>query len=226
MTTESIQVEETYPVPPAKIYEVWLDADAHGRFTGAPAMIDPVVGGKHTAHDDYIWGTFLELEPQRRIVQAWRTTEFPAEAHDSRVEVLLEAIEGGTRVTILHSNIPEGQGERYRHGWRDFYLDPLKSFLMLKSTQGMGATAPVAAPAAAPALAKTKAAAKKPAAKKVAAKKVAAKKTKAAKAAKKKAAPAKKAGAKKAAAKKVAAKKTKAAPAKKRGAKKKAKQKK
>jgi activator of HSP90 ATPase len=129
MTTESIQVEEVYPVPPARIYEVWLDADAHGAFTGAKASIDASVGGKHTAHDDYIWGTFLELEPKKRIVQAWRTTEFPAEAHDSRVEVLLEAIEDGTRVTIVHSNIPEGQGEKYREGWRQFYLEPLKLFL-------------------------------------------------------------------------------------------------
>jgi uncharacterized protein YndB with AHSA1/START domain len=129
MTTESIQVEEVYAVSPDRIYEAWLDADAHGNFTGAKASIDATVGGKHTAHDEYIWGTFLELETAKRIVQAWRTTEFPAEAHDSRVEVLLEPIEGGTRVTIVHSNIPEGQGEKYRAGWREFYLEPLKHYL-------------------------------------------------------------------------------------------------
>jgi uncharacterized protein YndB with AHSA1/START domain len=149
MTTESIQVEEVYPVPPSRIYEVWLDADAHGSFTGAEAFIEPSIGGKHTAHDEYIWGTFLELEPSKRIVQAWRTTEFPADAHDSRVEVLLEAIEAGTRVTIVHSNIPEGQGEKYRAGWREFYLEPLKLFLA-PAAKKQAAAAPEKTKAAAP----------------------------------------------------------------------------
>jgi uncharacterized protein YndB with AHSA1/START domain len=171
MTTESIQVEEVYAVPPERIYEAWLDADAHGQFTGAKAAIDAKVGGKHTAHDEYIWGTFLELEHGRRIVQAWRTTEFPAEAHDSRVEVLLDQTEGGTRVTIIHSNIPEGQGEKYREGWREFYLEPLKLYLAPRvkkakpaqkaATKKKSAPAPKKRKAAAP-KAKTKAAPKKP----------------------------------------------------------------
>jgi hypothetical protein len=121
-------------------------------------------------------------------VQAWRTTEFPAEAHDSRVEVLLEAIDAGTRVTIVHSNIPEGQGEKYREGWRQFYLEPLKLFLApsVKKAAPRPATATKAKKAAKPTKAR-KTAAKRPAKKKAA--KKAPKKTAAKKAAPKKKTP-------------------------------------
>ena len=40
----------------------------------------------------------IPAEPNRRIVQAWRTTEFPSSGPDSRLEVLLEETEGGTKV--------------------------------------------------------------------------------------------------------------------------------
>jgi uncharacterized protein YndB with AHSA1/START domain len=52
------------------------------------------------------FGTTLELTPNQRIVQAWRTSEFPEDAPDSNVEVLLEEVAEGTRVTFLHRDMP------------------------------------------------------------------------------------------------------------------------
>jgi activator of HSP90 ATPase len=34
----------------------------------------------------------------------------------------------GTRVTIIHSEIPAGQGEGYKKGWKDFYFKPMKKY--------------------------------------------------------------------------------------------------
>jgi activator of HSP90 ATPase len=61
-------------------------------------------------------------------VQAWRTTEFPKGSPDSRVEIILETIDGGTKLTLLHSNIPEGQADDYKKGWQEFYFDPMKEY--------------------------------------------------------------------------------------------------
>ncbi|MBI3740016.1 MAG: SRPBCC domain-containing protein, partial [Chloroflexi bacterium] len=69
-----------------------------------------------------------ELKPYTRFVQAWRTTEFPEDSPDSRVEVLLEAVKGGTKLTLKHTNIPEGQADSYKKGWEEFYFEPMKKY--------------------------------------------------------------------------------------------------
>ena len=74
------------------------------------------------------WGVNLELEPFSRIVQSWRSTEFPADSQDSRLEVRFEAIKGGTKLTLIHSDIPEGQGASYESGWDESYFQPMKLY--------------------------------------------------------------------------------------------------
>ena len=110
------------------IYNAWLASEGHTAMTGSPAKVDGRAGGDFTAWDGYIWGTFQELEKNRRIVQSWRTSEFPEEADDSRVEILLEEKNGETKITITHTNIPEGQADGYKQGWEDFYFKPMKEY--------------------------------------------------------------------------------------------------
>lgn len=127
---ETIQLSAILPASPEQIYRDWLSSTGHTAFTGSPAEVDPAVGGRLTAWDGYIEGTNIELEPYRRILQAWRTSEFPTGSPDSRLEVLLEAVEGGTRLTINHSHIPEGQGAMYAQGWQDFYFTPMRAYYL------------------------------------------------------------------------------------------------
>jgi activator of HSP90 ATPase len=121
-------ISEVIPAKPAEIYMAWLSTEGHAAMTGSAAKVDGKVGGKFSAWDGYIFGTTLELTPNQRIVQAWRTSEFPDEAPDSNLEVLLEEVTGGTQVTLIHSNLPEGQADSYRHGWDDFYFKPMKEY--------------------------------------------------------------------------------------------------
>ena len=126
---ETIQVSTFFPgVKAAPLYRAWLDSQEHSAFTGSAAQVDPQVGGGFTAWDGYIQGKTLELEPYRRILQAWRTTDFPPESADSRLEVLFEEMEGGTQIILNHSEIPAGQGEDYRQGWEDFYFETMKDY--------------------------------------------------------------------------------------------------
>lgn len=111
-----------------QIYKAWLSTQGHSLMTGSPAKIDGRTGGGFTAWDGYIGGTFLDLEENKRIVQAWRTGEFPEEAEDSHVQVLLEEEGGKTKVTLTHTNIPAGQAQGYEQGWHDFYFKPMKEY--------------------------------------------------------------------------------------------------
>lgn len=126
--SEAITVSTLVPVPPEAVYRAWLDSREHGLFTGSKATVQRRVGGRFTAWDGYIEGTTLEMEPSRRIVQLWRTAEFPPGSPDSRLEVLLEAVEGGTKITLVHTNLPDGQGKEYEQGWLDYYFQPMRRY--------------------------------------------------------------------------------------------------
>jgi activator of HSP90 ATPase len=111
-----------------KIYKAYLSSAGHSALTGSPAKVDGTVNGDFTSWDGYIQGMFLELEENKRIVQAWRTAEFPPEAEDSIVEILLEESRSKTKLTLKHSNIPKGQVDGYKTGWEDFYFKPMKDY--------------------------------------------------------------------------------------------------
>lgn len=117
---------------PEALYAAWLDSSAHAAMTGGgEASMDAVVGSAFSAWDGYISGENLELEPGKRIVQSWRTTDFMEEDADSRVEILLEAVPEGTKLTLVHSEIPEDQPD-YAEGWEDFYFKPMRDFFTHK----------------------------------------------------------------------------------------------
>ncbi len=128
MKKEALRVSTTIPVAPTTLYFAWLNSEQHSAMTGGKAKIEPELGSKFTAWDNYITGKLITLDLGRRIIMSWRTTDFPRDAGDSRVEVHLEALGGSTRLTILHTDIPEGQAERYRSGWNEHYFDPMRHY--------------------------------------------------------------------------------------------------
>lgn len=116
------------PATPAEVYQAWLSTKGHTAMTGSAAKVDGQIGGKFTAWDGYIFGSTLALEPDQRIAQAWRTSEFPDEAPDSLVEITLKETKSGTKITLTHSQIPAGQEDSYRQGWEDFYFKPMQAY--------------------------------------------------------------------------------------------------
>lgn len=125
---ESFTLTAIIPATPEQIYTAWLSSEGHSQMTGSRAEVEAGTGGAFNAWDGYIWGKTLELEPYRRIVQAWRTSEFPEDSPDSHVEILLESISEGTKITLIHTNIPDGQAEGYQEGWQDFYFTPMRAY--------------------------------------------------------------------------------------------------
>ena len=98
----------------------------------SPATISAKVGGKFTAWDGYIFGKNLELEPGRKIVQGWTTTEWPEGYPPSRLEITLRKRPGGTELKMVHSNVPAEQKDEYAGGWRSFYWEPLEAHFKSK----------------------------------------------------------------------------------------------
>ncbi len=122
------EVSDLIPADPAAIYKAWLDSKEHGAMTGAKAEVSARQGAAFKAWDGYITGRNLVLEPGRRIVQSWRTSEFADGDADSQIEVTLAPVKGGTRVTIRHTNVPDGQTDYENGGWQDSYFEPMKAY--------------------------------------------------------------------------------------------------
>jgi activator of HSP90 ATPase len=125
---DSLELSVNLNVKAEKLYNDWLDSEEHSKFTGSPACVDPLLNGKFTAWEGYIFGENKSLEPFHKIVQIWRTTEFSEKDDDSILEVTFESAGDKTRLVLKHSNIPEGQGEDYKQGWKEFYFEPMKKY--------------------------------------------------------------------------------------------------
>ena len=125
---ESLELSVKLPVTCENLYKAWLDSETHSEFTESIAEIDSSINGKFSAWEGYITGTNLVLEPYQKIVQAWRTTEFGDKDEDSKLELIFEKMNNETKLTLIHSNIPEDQSEEYKEGWLDFYFKPMKKY--------------------------------------------------------------------------------------------------
>lgn len=125
MPLESIEISAVVPASSDEVWSLWMSAQGHAAFTGAAAVIAPQAGHRHTAWDGYIHGWVLNVGPGHRAILAWRTSDFAPTDRDSLVFFSVDRAPGGALVRLEHAEIPEGQGERYRQGWNEFYVQPL-----------------------------------------------------------------------------------------------------
>lgn len=127
----SDRIELTFVVPgvsAARLWTDWLEGAGHAAMTGADATGRAEVGAAFTAWGGYIEGVNLALETGRRFVQSWRTKQFPADAPDARLAVRFEDGVGGCEVSLVHTELPEGDGPMYHQGWVEHYVEPIRSY--------------------------------------------------------------------------------------------------
>ena len=127
--TFDFTVTDVIPATPKQIYDAWLDSRLHAKMTGGhPATITAVEGERFAVWWGFITGKNIVLEPGKRIVQSWRTTQFEESDPDSQIDVLLEMVAGGTRVTIHHTNVPDRLTNYRDDGWQRDYFDLMKLY--------------------------------------------------------------------------------------------------
>jgi activator of HSP90 ATPase len=126
--TVVIKQKEIIPATPTEVYEAYIEEEKQTEFTGSKATSDPRVGGEFTAWDGYITGKYIELKPGKKIVQEWRSSDFPEGTPPSRFEIGLRNVKGGTELTMVHSGVPEEVAEDIGQGWRDYYWVPMKKY--------------------------------------------------------------------------------------------------
>jgi activator of HSP90 ATPase len=120
---------------PDEVYDAFMNAKIHSKFTGSKATVVPKVGGKITAWDNYITGKNLELIRGKKIVQEWSTSEWPDGYPPSLLTITLKKAGNKTELTMVHTKVPKTQVKSYSSGWKDFYWKPLKKYFEKKLPQ-------------------------------------------------------------------------------------------
>ena len=123
----SITLKQQFPVSAKKLYCAWLNSEEHAEMTGGEAECSDVVGGSFSVWDGYITGKNLSLVADLEIVQTWRSTEFKDSDADSKLVVTFKDNREGCELTLIHTNIPDGQPD-YEKGWGDHYFRPMREY--------------------------------------------------------------------------------------------------
>lgn len=124
----TIHQEVDFKAPPARIYEVLLDAKQFSSFTGDTAEIEPRAGGTFKLFGGRIEGRNIELVPGQRLVQAWRPGDWPAGVY-SIAKFELVAHDAGTHLVFDHSGFTADHWESLNAGWIGRYWKPLHKYL-------------------------------------------------------------------------------------------------
>ena len=126
--SQTIRQTATFKATAHEVYEALMDSKKHGEFTGSEAKISRKVGGKFTVYGGEIEGENLELEPDRKIVQSWRYSDWPAGVYSKAAFSLAES-KGKTRLSFTQTGVPDDKYEEIKQGWKDYYWGPMKGLL-------------------------------------------------------------------------------------------------
>jgi activator of HSP90 ATPase len=127
--SKPIHQEVVFKASPKSLFEAFMDGKKHSAFSGgAPAEISREVGGPWFAFGGQILGRNIELVPNQRIVQAWRSKDWPEGVY-SIVRFELKPEGAGTRLVMDHAGFPEAEAEHLDGGWHKMYWEPLQKYL-------------------------------------------------------------------------------------------------
>lgn len=125
----TIQLAASFPAPPDRLFDMYLDPEEHSALTGSPATISAHAGAPFRAFDGVLSGTILQVTPKRQIVQSWRSPHWePADLDSTLILTFWPEGEGG-RIELTHVNVVDKDFAGVSQGWEKFYWTPWRAYL-------------------------------------------------------------------------------------------------
>lgn len=131
----AVRVTKNIAAPPERVFRAFLDPAAvaawfvpEGGTWPRPPAVEPCAGGRYRyevsakGNTWVIYGTFLEVVPNTRLVFTWKWDDDPLhhDAGDSVVTIDFLARNGGTEVVLVHERLPNERSNRdHLDGWID-----------------------------------------------------------------------------------------------------------
>jgi activator of HSP90 ATPase len=127
--TEAIQQSVDFKATPAALFEMYVDSRKHSKATGAPAKVSRKPGAAFTAFGGALRGKNLLIVPNKMIVQTWRSSAFKKSDADSILVLTFSKRQSGTRVDLVHVNVPQQDHQGVTEGWEKYYWEPWRAYL-------------------------------------------------------------------------------------------------
>lgn len=108
---------------PETVFSYLTTNEGMTAWMGEFADLDPRRGGRFAVDiaGHPVRGEFIDLDPPHRVVVSWGfpgSADLPVGA--STVEFRLTATDSGTRVDLIHSDLPDAEVPGHAHGWAHF----------------------------------------------------------------------------------------------------------
>jgi uncharacterized protein YndB with AHSA1/START domain len=125
-TNETTTIEQTVRIaaPPETVWKFWIEPQRLAEWWATDAEVEAEPGGLFRVvmgEGPVMRGTFLELDPPRRLVFTfgWEggPPAGPLPPGSTRVEVTLTPQEGGTLLLLRHFDMPVHHAPDHQHGW-------------------------------------------------------------------------------------------------------------
>ena len=121
-------IKQTYQIK-APLKEVWrafTDVEIIKEWGAGPAIMDEKVGTEFKLWDGDIWGTNIEVEQGRKLVQEWYGGNCDK---TSVVTFIFSTKLDTTIIELTHTGVPSNEVKSFEEGWEDHYIGPMKDFL-------------------------------------------------------------------------------------------------
>lgn len=128
IATKTLTMNHAFQCTGPELYNALTRTELVTAFTNGQVKLDLKEGGKFELFGGNIHGSFIELVPNKKIVQRWRTKRWPSE-HYSTVTITIEQQNDDTTLNLVQTGIPDNEYDGTRDNWDRYYWDPIKRTL-------------------------------------------------------------------------------------------------
>jgi activator of HSP90 ATPase len=112
--------------PIEKVWEALVNAQEINNWGGGPAKMDDKEGTKFSLWGGDIYGTNIEVEVFKKLVQEWYGGKWK---EPSIATFKLDKQGHSTELELVQENVPDNEYEDIDEGWKEYYLGPLKEYV-------------------------------------------------------------------------------------------------
>ena len=123
---KTIKQKVRFRASPERIYRLLTESKLHAVLTGHKAKISRKAGGAFSTCGGKVSGINVDLVPGKRLVQAWRTKEFPVGIFSMAAFELSPTKNGGTELVLTHRGVPKALIPKVERDWRCAYWDKIR----------------------------------------------------------------------------------------------------
>ena len=122
--TQSLQ----FSAKPKALYKLYMDPGIHSELAEAKVAVSGEPGSRFSVGRD-LKGKMLHVQPGKVIVQTWRYSAWEKSVPDTVLSFFFEENGEGTKLTMIHANVPDDTADEIRGGWNQFYWKPWRRYL-------------------------------------------------------------------------------------------------